>query len=257
MKVFFGGIVSKASGKFVNMVFSVWRGLPVVREFVAPSQPNSPRQLAVRTIFTEISHYWANTLTEGLRKAWDNFVFRWTDLWGDEISLTGLNLFQKFNFILRDNGRDFQTTTPPPITPSEISHFEDEGEWLNGSPTTIINPIATSEINGQNPFIDLWIAGDFSSVTVDDTSPNGTSITIWGHNGMPQGVNPVKSDFRHCIYIKELAQHDDPTKSKIISISADEFELYPRRFAKILRRYNKHGNYSAAVKSSRICYAPV
>jgi len=249
MKVFFGGIVSKASGKFVNMVFSVWRGLPVVREFVAPTQPRTARQLSVNATFKEISQYWANALPEGLRQAWANFVFRWTDLWANEVSLTGLNLFLKFNFILRDSGRAFQTTTPPPTTPSEISDsgiiFLPDEKYVNLG----INQLPAGEISAQHPFIDIWLNGKATIINITD------NVIQLATTGQPQAVNPVKSDYKHFYYA-------DDTSDALKKIELQIFETItdgqgvgftsPKKVSIILRRYNKHGNYSSVKKYSII-----
>jgi hypothetical protein len=244
---------AKASGKFMAMVFQTWRGLAVVREFEAPTQPRTPRQMTVRAIFTAISQYWANTLTEGLRIAWSNFVLRWTDLWGNEVSLTGLNLFQKFNFILRDSGRAFQTTTPPTIFPSEIEYTS--GGFETGQPNPNILPIETSEGTTKDIFNDIWFAGKPESVIVEE-DVNSVDVTI-RTTGLPQGVNPVKSDFSHCVYVSQnVAQEANPALTKNISISilppVGGVFTSPTRIALIIRRYNKHGNYSAPVKISDI-----
>jgi len=235
---------AKASGKFMAMVFQSWRGLAVVREFEAPTQPNTVRQVAVRAIFTEISNYWANTLTEGLRTAWANFVLRWTDLWGNEVSLTGLNLFQKFNFILRDSGRAFQETTPPPITPPNIPETELVNPGFFATGWGLLSPAEMT----KEPFVDVWIAGTIKSVKYDAM----TRTCLITTDGLPQGVNPVKSDFRHAIYIPDT--NVGTTNVKVYFDTPDVLFTNPVRIALILRRYNKHGNYSAVTKYSEIIY---
>jgi hypothetical protein len=240
----------KASGRFMQMVFQAWRGLAVVREFEAPTQPHTARQMAVRAIFSAISKYWAGTLTEGLRIAWANFVFRWTDLWGNAVSLTGLNLFQKFNFILRDSGRNYQTTTPPPIAPSQITTTKS----VTSEIVYQIVSIPMSEVTAQDTFVDCWLAGA-GTVTEIAEEAEGTVITV-STQGMPQGVNPVKSNYKHLAYITQVVRTNNPQLAKTI-----EFHILPspvevfttqQRISMIFRRYNKYGNYSAPVKESDI-----
>lgn len=233
----------KASGKFQMSIFSNWRNLPVVREFVAPTQPRTPRQLAVRALFKEIPQYWANTLPEGLRKAWENAVWKWSDLWGNDVQLTGLNLFLKFNFIIRDFGKAYQTTPPPLPTPPELSLTTPIaiGYFRQG-----INPVTGGEKTQFDPFVDIWIAGTIKSAAYD---PMTLSVIITT-DGMPQGVNPVQSDFRHAIYMPD--SNEGIQNIFVYSDLPTANFTTPKRIAIILRRYSKTGNYSAVKKVSEI-----
>jgi len=232
----------KASGKFQMSVFSNWRGLATVREFVAPTQPHTVRQMAVRSNLTEICKYWA-TLPEGIRKAWQNAVWKWTDLWGTAVSLTGLNLFLKFNFIIHDYRKDYQTTPPPIPAPPELSLTI---PTLVGYLRQGINPITGAEKNQFNPFVDIWVAGTIKSATYD---PMTLSVTITT-SGMPQGVNPVKSDFRHAIYMPD--SNEGIQNIFVYSDLPTVNFTTPTRVALILRRYSKTGSYSAVQKVSEI-----
>jgi hypothetical protein len=245
---------AKASGKFMAMVFQSWRGLAVVREFEAPTQPNTARQVSVRAIFTEISKYWANTLTEGLRQAWANFVFRWTDLWGNEISLTGLNLFQKFNFILRDSGRAFQTTTPPPIIPPD--------PFVEGMTNTSLyfeiemGQLTMAEVVSQDIFLDVWIAGIPSAFQVVQSPVENVANIQVQTDGLPQGVNPVSSDYRHLTYLTPIVNPEQPIYAQKtlfrFTPAAGGNWLSKRKISLIIRHHNKFGNYSAPLKISEI-----
>jgi hypothetical protein len=240
----------KASGKFQMGVFFAWRGLNVIREFIAPSQPRTVRQVKVRSYFTTISKYWANVLTEELRLAWAQMVFTWKDLWGNEVNLTGLNLFQKFNFILMDAGKPYQETPPPPVTPSEISITKEVGNEA----VFQIDPITSAEVTAQGVFCDMWLAGGGEVKSITE-QPDMTAVII-NAPGMPQAVNPVKSDFRHMAYVNQLQQVTDPTKTKIINYTIEyttgDVFTEKRKISAIFRRYNKHGNYSSPIKESDI-----
>lgn len=55
MKVTYGAIVQRASGKFGGTVHSNWKGVDVVRRFAKPSNPNSVGQQATRNAFRALT----------------------------------------------------------------------------------------------------------------------------------------------------------------------------------------------------------
>lgn len=55
MKVTYGAIVQRASGRFGGTVHSNWKGVDVVRRFAAPSNPNSSNQQLVRDTFRNLT----------------------------------------------------------------------------------------------------------------------------------------------------------------------------------------------------------
>lgn len=55
MKVTYGAIVQRASGRFGGTVHSNWKGIDLVRRFAAPSNPNTTNQQNVRTLFANLT----------------------------------------------------------------------------------------------------------------------------------------------------------------------------------------------------------
>jgi hypothetical protein len=235
---------TEVSGKMLAMVFQNWRGSNIVRQLTAPAQPRTARQLKVRAVLTEISKYFANILNDGLRIAWKNFVWRWTDLWGKEVRLTGINLFQKFNFCLRDSGRAMQVTTPPLKIVPEVNATMSEEEGIGD---IIFDKITAGEIASQHPFLDIWFAG---KVTKNETTGYdvGGTTTLWS-DGLPQGVNPVKSNFTHLVYRGDVA---DSFTDVVIRNSAGVPFVEKRKLVFLARRYNINGHYSAVKKFEMI-----
>lgn len=245
----------QASGSVGGITYSDYHGTGVVREKPIPTQPNSPRQVFVRTVLTFISRYWANTLTEGIRKAWSQFadIFIWTNIFGNQLRLSGINLFAKMNFQLRDFGKALQTTPPPAINPDEIVFtFQD---FDIGEPDIIVEAITLAQAQAQEVFVDIWAVGYVVSAVIDDTDADQTIVTITTE-GLPQGINPVKSDYRHTIYVNQnTAQVVTPTLTKSIHIKFVGAVIpyaNPIRIASIVRRYNKYGRYSNIIKVSEV-----
>lgn len=252
MKVFNPLQSQKVSGAWNGLTFYNYGDLTVARQTPIPSQPNTDRQLEVRSNLTILSRVWSTDLNDGQRTAWQNFAkdFVWTDLWGREFVLKGIALFTKFNFPLIDSGRTLQLNPPPSIYPSEIAINNIEN--ADGIVEVIITSATLGEITAQDTFLDVWITVDSNVNTIEP--PPSVSATIWG-NYKPQGVNPVKSDFRHRWYPTETPGAVPPEVEDIF-ISFKDFEgndfTVPTRIALILRRYNKYGRYSTAQRISLV-----
>ncbi len=69
MKVTYGAIVQRASGRFGGTVHSNWKGIDVVRRFAAPSNPNSTGQQEVRMAFKNLTKSF-QMFTSGLVSCW-------------------------------------------------------------------------------------------------------------------------------------------------------------------------------------------
>lgn len=63
-----------AGGQIANsMVYSRWRGVPYVRRYVTPANPNTAKQQEVRNIFRTLGQMWL-TAPEALIAAWDTYA---------------------------------------------------------------------------------------------------------------------------------------------------------------------------------------
>lgn len=61
------------SGQFAKtLVAAVWKGIPYMRQYVVPTNPNTSAQVAQRTVFASAVHAWQNYLQLALIKtAWN------------------------------------------------------------------------------------------------------------------------------------------------------------------------------------------
>jgi len=73
MKVTYGAIVQRASGRFGGTVHSNWKGIDVVRRFAKPSNPQTVAQFDVRDAFAQLTRHFTLQSTE-VRAAWDTFA---------------------------------------------------------------------------------------------------------------------------------------------------------------------------------------
>jgi len=97
-----------ASGQIAKtMVASTWKGIPYMRKYVVPANPNTDAQVAQRALVTSMVSAWKNyfTTAEG-RTAWD----KWAT--ASSKTLSGFNAFgsQVLKVIATDPDACFATT---------------------------------------------------------------------------------------------------------------------------------------------------
>ena len=78
-----------ASGKIADvMVASTWKGIPVMRQYVKPSNPNTAAQSAHRALMTACVYVWRNTFTNAImRTSWNRLALLLAD------TMSGFNAF--------------------------------------------------------------------------------------------------------------------------------------------------------------------
>jgi hypothetical protein len=118
MKTLFGSIIVAGSGKLGGHVASKNRGGTYMRTRVTPSNPQSEDQTKARNRLSSISTLW-KTLTAAQVLAWNQAVEFWkgTNIFGNSITPSGFNLFQRLNNNLVQIAES-EITTPP--TPEEV-----------------------------------------------------------------------------------------------------------------------------------------
>jgi hypothetical protein len=98
MRILFGSIVVAGSGKIGGHVASKNRGGTYMRTRVTPANPQSVDQTKSRNRLSSISSLW-KTLDAATVAAWNAVVESWkgTNVFGNTITPSGFNLFQKLN----------------------------------------------------------------------------------------------------------------------------------------------------------------
>lgn len=169
MKTKFGSIIVDGRGKIGGHVASKNRGGAYMRTKVTPSNGQSVAQRAVRATFTQLSQGWRG-LTQGQRDAWNAAVasFSRTNIFGDLINPSGLNLYQRLNNNLISIGE--AAISEPPL-PSEV------GAVVLNSATNAVG-LATM------------------TLLFAPTVPLNTAVKVFATAPMSAGKTFVKSDFR-------------------------------------------------------------
>lgn len=120
MKAKFGAIVVDGRGKVGGHVASKNRSGAYFRTKVTPSNPQSTAQAAIRSLMASLSAAW-RALTQAQRNAWNGAVanFQRTNVFGDNVQLTGKNLFQYLNMNRLGIGQTQLNTPPLPVEVTE------------------------------------------------------------------------------------------------------------------------------------------
>lgn len=91
-------VLADASGSFGGLVASYNRAGQYLRTRVRPTNPSTPAQVAIRTIFTNLAVAWSQ-ITEDQREAWRTYAANvpTTNAFGDPLHLTGHTMFVRSN----------------------------------------------------------------------------------------------------------------------------------------------------------------
>ena len=115
-KVKYGGGIQDLRGSIAGQVHSRNTAGNYIRQKVSPVQPRTSRQLKVRELFTSFSRRFSQGLTDAQQEAWrqaaaSNPV---RDVFGDSITLTGINLYTRLNSLRALMGLE-PLDEPPPV----------------------------------------------------------------------------------------------------------------------------------------------
>ena len=237
-KILPGLAVNKISGTIAGTTFQNWRGMLIARKKPTPTNVMSPRQTVIRSVMTLLSRAWRDELNVGLRKAWNQRAktYPWLDVFGNEVKMSGENLYIKQNFVLLDNGLTRQDTPVPDIVPAELGALETT--LSPGEMSVEIPGFEAGYITAQSPFIDVKVAGGFLEV-----EPYAPPDAVVRTQALPAGRKHQKSDFRHAVYVPDIDIITEPHISLHIAIPTGEI----RNVVVIIQRYNKYGNFTAPV----------
>lgn len=137
-------IIADIRNKLGGTVFSKNRAGQYMRTKVTPSNPQSLNQTLVRAHMAENSAYW-RSLTNDQRNGWNNLaeVVSATNIFGDAIKLTGMQLFCKLNNNLTNAGVAKITTAPAAPSPAnsltalELAMAEGPTATITFAPTPV------------------------------------------------------------------------------------------------------------------------
>lgn len=164
--------VDARGGMWGTVVFSIWRSINYIRAFAMPTNPQSPRQILIRSLLTTAARAWG-LLTDIQRENWDDAgaqMGKKTQL-GQDYTLTGVAYYVGLSVLAQDLGETPVTDPPaasdPPIVPDAAVVT---GLLLSGD-------IDCSWTAGAGDFVDIWIT-----------------------RALSDGEKPQKNLFRHLSY---------------------------------------------------------
>lgn len=115
-KVKYGGGIQDIRGSLAGQVHSRNTFGNYIRQKVSPVQPRTSRQLEVRELFTSFSRRFSQVLTDEQQEAWRQAAASTPvrDVFGDSITLTGINLYTRLNSLRALMGLE-PLDEPPPV----------------------------------------------------------------------------------------------------------------------------------------------
>lgn len=108
------GYLGQIRGKLKGLVFSHNKGGDIIKALTNPTNPNTGRQMAIRTILNTVSSSWSS-LSAATQDLWNTYgeTHTWKNKLGDEIKLSGHQWYCKMNMLLADAG--FAAVSTPPL----------------------------------------------------------------------------------------------------------------------------------------------
>jgi hypothetical protein len=133
-KAKYGGGIQDLRGSIAGQVHSRNTYGNYIRQKVSPVQPRTARQLEVRELFSTLSRRYSTILTDEQQEAWRQAAASTPvrDVFGDSITLTGINLYNRLNSVRVLAGLP-PLNWPPPV--EEVEALEtftanwNPGDW--------------------------------------------------------------------------------------------------------------------------------
>lgn len=111
----YGGGVVQLSGSIAGDVFARNRFGNYVRPRTKPVNPKSNRQVAARTLMMYLAEQWRESpMTAVIREAWETYAasVNWNNRLGEQVTLTGFNMFVRGNAAMLQCGGALVTAGP-------------------------------------------------------------------------------------------------------------------------------------------------
>jgi len=196
MKIKFGSLVVAGSGKIGGHVASKNRAGSYLRTKVTPINRDTTAQALVRSRLSAISSSW-KALNAASIIAWNNAVssYKGTNVFGDVVSPTGSQLYQRLNNNLELIGES--PITVPPL------------------------PVAVGNMGA----LTLTAAKAVPAIALAFTTPivSGERVKIYATAGVSAGKSFVKSEYRFIGYLVT----GDTTPKNILSMYTAKFGAIP------------------------------
>lgn len=170
-KVKYGGGIQDIRGSIAGQVHSRNTFGNYIRQKVSPVQPRTSRQLEIRTLFSELSRRYSYQLTDAQQEAWRQAAASAPvrDVFGDSITLTGINLYARLNSLRLLQGLA-PLDDPPPV--EEVPGLDNLTLTWDGTAVTLEVGFAPTPV------------------------PTGFSLFVWATEPLNPGVAFVSPKLR-------------------------------------------------------------
>lgn len=124
-KTLFGALIVDMRNKLGGHVLSKNKGGSFIRRKVSPIQPFTAPQRLIRGILTQLARSWGGTLIDSERAAWKAFADAHpvTDVFGQNVKLTGEQMFVRLNTVSLFLGGVTATIPPASLVVAAITGF--------------------------------------------------------------------------------------------------------------------------------------
>jgi len=139
------------SGSMGNLTYSHNKGGQYIRARRIPTNPNSSRQQATRSVLGTYASAWSG-LSAANRASWNSYAATHTvkDALGQDVYISGINWFIKCNSILLDAGQTPVTTPPAGVAPASLAGFA-----VTFTDADTIS-VAFSTVFAAGEFLQIW-----------------------------------------------------------------------------------------------------
>lgn len=176
-------IISAGSGSQGGSTYSHNRYGMYIRNRAVPVNPDSPRQDAIRTVFSDLAQHWRNSLTANQRLSWDTYAANVSvkDKLGNDIYLTGFNHYLRSNVAILQAGLTRVDDGPTIFTLADC----DTGVIVTASEATQLLSVAFTDT------LDLY---DEDGAALLVSSGMGVNITINFYNSPFRFADAIEGD---------------------------------------------------------------
>lgn len=200
----FGAGVSQISGKVGGVVYSKNKGGSYVRNFKAPTNPNTTAQSTIRGYFAQLAARWSNVLTAAQRAAWALYAenIPVINRLGETIYMSALNMYIAANVLVLqaggtivDDGPTTLVSPQPDTTTPTVSEatqqisvaFDDTRDWCDEDGAYMLyymsKPSSVGVVSNSSQFL---LAGVIEG---DSVAPPTTPTTIATPYAVTEGQN--------------------------------------------------------------------
>lgn len=179
MKVTFGDLITSGSGSAGGHTYSRNKGGAYRKNKGIPTQPQSEKQMLIRTNLANFSAQWRG-LSDDQRNAWNQAAknVKLVDALGRTFNPTGHNYFVALNqtlqmYLPQGLPSTAPTLTDPPIAPDFVS-------W---------NSIAVLQTSGP---LAITLQGDYAPV-----GSGSEYLEVWGTEAMSAGISNPGSKYKY------------------------------------------------------------